>query len=434
LSTTSFVAKVRTLAGGREGWAIADQALVSATNFLTNVIVARNLGLVAFGVFSIAWMALLFINSMQMASIIAPMMSLAPKTQARERPGYFGSLVIQEIALVSVSMMVLLGGLRLISIWTHQPGLKSLQFPLCLAIAMYLMQDFIRRYLFTTKQSRRAFIEDAVSCLPQLPLIYILTRLHKVNVPGVLYIVASTSALGIMLGIYWLEPITFSRNAFKATTLRQWKISKWLTPSALLTWTGSNFFVVIAPAYYGAVAAGVLRASQNMVAVANIWFLGLDNVMPSEAARRLHEHGRPSAVEYLRGMFWKWGSITLAFIGVLCVVPGFWLNLIYGTKFAGYGYLLRLFGLLYLVIFTGKIANAGLQALEFTAPIFWLNLIMTVLSLIVAIPLTKRFGLTGVMIGSLGSQIFMQGMLIMALYLRLRHLSRAERLMKMTSR
>ena len=417
--------KLRSLAGGRESWAIADQALVSATNFLTNVIVARNLVIEQFGIFSVAWMALLFISSMQMANIISPMMSLAPKTPAEDRPAYFGALILQELALVGISIVVLLGGLHLISVWRHQPELRMLRYPLCMAVVAYLLQDFVRRYLFTIKQSRRAFIDDAVSCLPQLPLIFVLTRMHWINTPGVLCAVAATSTCGVLLGVYWLEPVTFSRAALRATTLRQWKISKWLAPSALLTWTSSNFFVVIAPAYYGAVAAGVLRASQNMVAVANIWFLGLDNVMPSEAARRLHENGRPCAVEYLRGMFWKWGGITFAFIAVLCIAPGFWLTIIYGAKFASYGYLLRLFGLLYLVIFTGKVANAGLQALEYTAPIFWLNLLMTGSSLLVAVPLTKRLGLTGVMLGTIGTQLFMQGMLVVALVLRLRYLDRS---------
>ena len=417
--------KFKMLAGGRESWAIADQALVSATNFLTNVIVARNLGIVQFGVFSVAWMALLFISSMQMANIISPMMSLAPKTDVGDRPGYFGALIVQELLLVCVSLLLLLSGLRLIARWSHQPEMHLLQYPLCMAVVAYLLQDFVRRYLFTIKQSRRAFIDDAVSCLPQLPLIFLLTRLHLISTPGVLTTIAATSGCGVLLGIYWLEPVTFSRAAFKATTLRQWKISKWLAPSALLTWTSSNFFVVIAPAYYGAVAAGVLRASQNMVAVANIWFLGLDNVMPSEAARRLHEHGRPSAVQYLRGMFWRWGGITFVFISVLCIAPEFWLTAIYGNKFAAYGYLLRLFGLLYLVIFTGKVANAGLQALEYTAPIFWLNLVMTGSSLLIAVPLTKHLGLTGVMVGTIGTQLFMQGMLVVALVMRLRYLDRS---------
>jgi hypothetical protein len=39
---------------GREIWALTDQSVVSATNFLTNVMLARFMGLREFGVFALA--------------------------------------------------------------------------------------------------------------------------------------------------------------------------------------------------------------------------------------------------------------------------------------------------------------------------------------------------------------------------------------------
>ena len=61
---------------GREIWALTDQSVVSATNFLTNVMLARFMGLREFGVFALAWMSVLFVNSLQSALMIAPMMSI----------------------------------------------------------------------------------------------------------------------------------------------------------------------------------------------------------------------------------------------------------------------------------------------------------------------------------------------------------------------
>ena len=48
---------------GRETWALTDQAVVSATNFLTSVMLLRFMGLREFGVFTLAWMSVLFVNS-----------------------------------------------------------------------------------------------------------------------------------------------------------------------------------------------------------------------------------------------------------------------------------------------------------------------------------------------------------------------------------
>ena len=44
-----------------------------------------------------------------------------------------------------------------------------------------------------------------------------------------------------------------------------------------------------------------------------------------------------------------------------------------------YGYILRLYALLYVIVFVGGPLRAGLQALEFTVPIFWSYLAMTAL-------------------------------------------------------
>jgi hypothetical protein len=52
------------LSGGRELSALGDQALVSGANFATNVILARELGMRDFGVFSLTWMAVLFAASL----------------------------------------------------------------------------------------------------------------------------------------------------------------------------------------------------------------------------------------------------------------------------------------------------------------------------------------------------------------------------------
>ena len=70
---------------GREAWPVADQAVVSGTNFLTNVMLIRFMGLREFGVFALAWMSILFVNSLQNALIVAPMMSIS--AQQEEKAG-----------------------------------------------------------------------------------------------------------------------------------------------------------------------------------------------------------------------------------------------------------------------------------------------------------------------------------------------------------
>jgi O-antigen/teichoic acid export membrane protein len=170
----------------------------------------------------------------------------------------------------------------------------------------------------------------------------------------------------------------------------------------------------------------VLKASQNLMGATHVWFQGLDNVIPAEAARRLHEGGVRRMMAYVRSALFKWGGLTLAFAIVMGSAPGFWLHLVYGPQMAQYGYVLRLYALLYVLIYVGSPLRAGLLALEFTAPVFWSYLAMTIFSISLAIPMAKWLQLNGVMIGLLGTQVIFQGIVATALVLRARRVEESE--------
>lgn len=417
---TEIRSQLNRLMRGRETWVLADQSIVSATNFLTNVMLARFMGLREFGVFALAWMSVLFVNSFQYALIISPMMSIGPKQEEKDRSAYFGAVVFQELVLVTVCFVLVLAVLNISSSLFRQSQLQHLAWPLAVSALAYQMQDFIRRYFFATRQSRCALADDVLSYVTQLPIILLLHISGHLNGATALWAMAGTSILGMMAGWFWVEPIEFKWDSIKAVSQRHWKMSRWLSASALLQWTSSNLFVIVAPVYYGAAAAGVLKASQNLMGVTHIWFQGLDNVIPVETARRLREGGVHSMLAYTRSMLMKWGGLTLLFAIVMGVVPGFWLRLIYGPEMVQYGYILRLYALIYVLVFAGGPLRAGLLALEFTEPLFWSYLAMTAFAFAFAVPLAKSLKLEGTMLGLIGTQIISQGILGATLFFKSR--------------
>jgi O-antigen/teichoic acid export membrane protein len=408
---------------GREIWALTDQSIVSATNFLTNVMLARSMGLREFGVFALAWMSVLFVNSLQNALIVAPMMSIGPKQEEKDRPSYFGALVFQELVLVSFCFVLVYSVLKVSGSFVRFSEIRQLAFPLAVSAFAYQMQDFLRRYFFATHQSRRALADDALSYLTQLPILLFLHRAGHLNSATALWTMAGTSLLGLLPGFIWMERLDFSWVWIRAISRRHWRISRWLSASALLQWTSGNLFVIAAPVYYGAAAAGVLKASQNLMGVTHVWFQGLDNVVPVETARRLREGGVRSMLGYTRSILMKWGGLTLLFAIVIAASPAFWLRLLYGPEMAQYGYVLRLYALLYVVVFLGGPLRAGLQALEFTVPIFWSYLAMTAFAFCFAVPMAKWLGLSGSLFGLIASQILFQGIVGAALLLKSRRVA-----------
>ena len=393
---------------GQESGALMDQAVVSATNFLTSVMLLRFLGIVDFGIFTLAWMSVLFVNSLQNALIIAPMMSIGPKQEEKNRHVYYGAVVFQELILVSLCFILVFAALKASAVFFHHSNLQNLAFPLAVSAFAYQMQDFMRRYLFATRQIRRALVDDSISYLTQLPILFSLHHAGLLNSVTALWTMAGTSILGLLVGCLWMERLEFDLNWIRSISIRHWGVSRWLTGSALLTWLSSNLFVISAPIYYGAASAGVLKASQNVMGISHVWFQGLDNIVPAETARRLRDDGVNSMLAYTGYILVKWGGLTLLFALTIAATPGFWLRLIYTPEMAHYGYILRLYALLYVIVFVGGPMRAGLQALEYTKPIFWSYLAMTFFAFAFAVPMAKWLGLSGSLLGLIGTQILFQ--------------------------
>ncbi len=410
--------------GGRAPIVLFDQALVSGANFVTNILIARTFGLKDYGIFALAWMAVLFANSFQWAFIVNPMMSIGPKQAADDRPFYYGAVLFHEIVFALFASMLVLIGVVLSVKYFPQWNVGRIGYPLGAATLAYLLQDFIRRYFFSTGRSYLALISDSVSYLSQLPIIFWMSRHPGVKLSSVLWVIAVTSLAGFIACIPHYKPLSLDVQSIRKVFWRHWPMSRWLAPAALMYWGAGNIFLMAAPVYYGTAAVAALRASQNIVAVAHIWFLGLDNIVPAEAAREMHRNGPQAVLRYIERVLLRWGGVTLVFAAVVALYPTFWLKLAYGAKYASDGYVLRLYAILYLMIFISGPLRAGLQAIEYTVPIFWAYTVLTIFSVILAGPFARKLGLTGVLLGMIGTQFVFQVVIGIALIMRVGRLRR----------
>jgi O-antigen/teichoic acid export membrane protein len=415
---------LRRVGGGRTPAALFDQGLISGANFMTNVLLARALGIREYGVFALAWTAVLFANSLQYAVIVTPMMSVGPKQESEERPSYYGSVLLQEIVFALVATLIMFTSVRLSEIYFPQWKVGNLAWPIGAATLAYLLQEFLRRYFFCTGQSKRALTTDVISYLSQLPIIFEILHSRGANLSNVLWIIAATSFAGFLACMPWFEPITLDMYTLRRVFIRHWRISRWLAPAAFMQWGAGNLFLLAAPVYYGAAASAILRAASNIVGVAHVWFLGLDNVVPARAARLMHLEGMDGMLRYIKGIVLQWGGVTLVFTTLVACFPSFWLRLCYGTKYSSDGSVLRLYALLYVFVFISGPLRAGLQALEYTKPIFWAYPALIVFSVVLAGPLASTFGLKGVILGMCAVQLIFQSILGIALWLRVRRLRR----------
>lgn len=388
-------------------WALADQAMVSGVNFLTGILFARFLGLEEYGRFTLAWMAVLFFNSFQQAGIIAPMMSIGPKQEPDNEAVYYGAVFIHQIIWSIACFFLLWLGVWLSGFLKPEWRIQDLALPLAASLLAWQLQDFLRRYYFVRGLGGLAFLNDAVSYLGQLILLIVLFRLMILNTALVLWLIAGTSTLAVVAGLFKIGRITSPSGKFSEITRNHWRFSKWMMASALMQWFSGNFFFVAAGSVLGPVAVGGIKAAQNIIGVTHILFQAMENFAPSGAARAVAAGGISSLTEYLRKLTVLGISATGGIALIAWCFPYFFLTFLYGTEYGEYAVVLRWFCVIYSFGFLSMPLSAGLRAVEKTRPLFSAVFYAGLFSMVTAYPLVEWLGLHGPMLGLLITRVSM---------------------------
>jgi O-antigen/teichoic acid export membrane protein len=377
-----------------------DQAIVSGVNFVTGILLAKVMGVEAYGLFTLLWMAILFINSFQIAFIISPMMSIAPKQGPAQEPGYYGAVWAQQFIFCAVSTIALALGLLGASWFLKQPGWGALLGPLIAVSVAFQMQEFIRRYFFTRKTAQDALINDSISYLGQLIVLVLLSQQSVLTVERLLWVIAITSLIAFLVGLPSIGSVSFRWTDFQEVFKRHLHFSKWLAASNLMTWLSGNLLLIVAGATLGTMAVGILKSCQNIIAVTHILFNALGNIVPVRAGRILAMNHLPDMERYLKKVALFGFSATALLALPALLIPDQLLQLMYGPKLGGQGAILMIYAILYLIMFCNQILTMALRTLEITSPIFIGYCLTALISVAIAYPLCQFAGTIGVVCGS----------------------------------
>lgn len=283
---------------GRSAVALADQIMVSAANFAAGIILVRGLGLVEFGKYSVAYLLLLYANSLQMSFIASPMLTLAPLMQDKEKRQFVnGMLAIQLVASLLLFVFFALAGAacRLFTAFYSLPCV--LAFALC--IGTFQLQDWVRRYYFLCNKGRLAIVSDFISYVVQFLLLFALWRAGSLTLLHTFEVMCITSLAGFVIG-----PITERLRPATKHVRETWARCKVLSRDLLIAnqvrWFGIQGVFLIGTGIVGMAAAGGLRAAGNLAGPMYLLLVSFENVIPIRIAEILKAKGTAGAVEYVK--------------------------------------------------------------------------------------------------------------------------------------
>ena len=384
---------------GRVNWALSDQAMISASNFLTSVIAARMMGIEEFGRFMIAWMIILLFKDLQSARLEPTLLSIGPKQTPQDRADYFGSAVTEQAAFAGASFILVVIGTLVAAPFVQELNLAALTLPLAAAVFADEMQDFMRRYFYTVNRPVSAFVNDFMSYAGRIVVLAFLWRHAPVSSAGVLWVLFVLAFVPAVIGLFTLDPVRINLSRLIPVATRHWKVSKWTVGTSVLRWMAGNLIVFMGGAILGTQTVGAVRAAMNVLAPRNVLINGLTNIVIVNGSTILTERGTGELRRYLA----KIGVFGLAFeasISIFAIIFAEELmRYIYGPDFVPYAFLIYWLAAVNLIQFLVFPFGCGLKILEYTKPYFVSAAFEAAFGILASYFLVTWFGLHGVMIG-----------------------------------
>lgn len=397
-------------------WSLADQALVSGINFASGVILARVLGLEAFGAYVVAQMYLLYANTFQASLVVSPMMIAIPASststgdQRRLLNGYLGYTAV--VCAATVIAVQLLAGV--LGRWWSALAAGDLALPLAALIVAFQAQDWLRRAHYVRSAHRRVFFADVFAYGGYLGVLLVLAASERLDAAtafwAMTFTFGSTAIVELAFDRHWPDP----RGAI-AVIRSEWQRSRDYLLSWQLQWLASQGVILFGTAIAGQQAAGAIRAAQNLLGPVMVLFQWLDNVLPVRFARHLKEAGA-GALRMHAARHRKLGlGALLLFVGALAAVSESLMVAVYGEPYRPFAVLVDALGLYFLFGYAYRIDSYQARVLGQTMLLARASAIWAAMSVVVSAALA--FGGKLSALGIVGAMI--SGEAVAVVYLRL---------------
>lgn len=328
----------------KAGWSLIDQGVVSAANFLSILILAKAMSPANFGIFMLAHTGLLIMNSFQNAIITQPHNVLGVRREGQAYINFTTSLaLVQLIGSTILSLVILVVGYFVSEFFSEANG--TVIIGLAFAAVPWMMQEFVRRVLYTKSETTAAAINDSVSYGLQLIGVIALMLFSTKEGPSpieALLVFGGSSLIAVLLGLWQLRRhFAFKQPSLwvstKSAWLESWHFGKWLVSQQILVWFGTSGYGWLLAAIIGPEKFGMYRAAYQIVFVLNPIRQAMMNYLPSRISHIFASQGREAMVRWV-GKMTLLLSIPFALFAALLIIGAEpILNLVYHDKFANTG-------------------------------------------------------------------------------------------------
>jgi O-antigen/teichoic acid export membrane protein len=389
------------------GLAILDQALISGSNFLVSICLARWLMPEQYGSYALAFSISLLLTFLYQSLLLEPMAVFSGGAFRKSLRGYLGALLWIHVWLTGFGLVVL--GLATVVAFKRggTSGLPGSLLGVTLASPCILLFALARRAYYMKLAPARAAVGALIYCILVTGGLFVVNSRGRLT-PFTAFALMAFGALVTSAYLLFHVRTTLVDEVpgphLRQTWSRHWNYGRWALATSAATWIPYYMYYPLLSAFKDLTQAGQLRALMNLALPLEQSFTALACLFLPYAARLHGEEGAKGARVLTR-------NITFLYVGGailywLAVIPlkGPVFHLLYRGKYLEVSYLLPYVAVetvLWSAAFGPTIVLRGMESPD---SVFYARCAASVLSLALGVPLTMIYGLWGCVLGIMLSQ------------------------------
>jgi O-antigen/teichoic acid export membrane protein len=406
--------------------AILDQGLISGSNFLIGILLARWLSPAQYGAYGLAFEIFLLLSCFHLALVLEPQRVFGPSDYPGCLREYLGVLLRIQGALTLGVFIVLGISVWLVHVLVRPDSLTGALGGMTLAAPFVLLLWLARGAFYVQMAPQYAATGAAVYCAVVLTSLFLVHRLNLMS-PFFALLLMGVGALASSSFLFIrLKPIFKSRTncpTWRKVGEQHWEYGKWVLAGLGLSLIVGDIYYPLVSSFSGLAATGELKALLNFSLPVAQTFTDLSGFFLPYAARVCQKDG-PAA---LRGVMWKigwlFGAVAVAYWTFLILFSKPVLRALYGDHYSELAALIPWLALAWLPWNLAAVPAIALRAVRSPASIFGAYCASSMVALLIGVPATWAFGLRGALLSMILSNI---AALIVAVILLSRKLHNAS--------
>jgi O-antigen/teichoic acid export membrane protein len=384
------------------GLAILDQGLITGSNFVIGILLARWMAPEQYGAYAVAFAVFLLVAMLYQALLIEPMAVFGAAAYRDCIRGYLKALMWVHMATALPMFLALLIAAQVAFRRGEPGGLPGALLAIALSGPCVLLFWLVRRAFYLRLSPAPAVWGATLYCALTMGGLFVAFRLHLLS-PFSALLLMGLGAIGattFLLSYLRMHlPKGEAAPTVRETWQKHWHYGRWALGSAAMMWIPANIFYPLVSSFNGMAHAGELKALMNFAAPMLQLYSALSGLLLPYAARVHADYSHAGAQKVVRRLTLLCVSGAVVYWAILLVFQKPIFQILYSGRYSEVEYLMPVVGLASISgsAFFGP--ATVLRAMESPSSVFGAVFVSSLVSVLVGVPATKMLGVQGAVWG-----------------------------------